>query len=148
MVNIIGFRTSKALAYYFEYMLNEIYSKVRQLSYDSEFIYDRLLNVGKDEVVVIFALSPFSKVTIEVAEHCHKIGIPIILITDHVSCPISSYAKNILVIKSSEIQYSIVPAIALVEAFVIEIGQRTSDQSVRRLRTLNKTLTDKNVTSS
>lgn len=148
MVNIVGFRTSKAAAFYFEYMLNEIYSKVRQLSYESEFIYDRLLNIGKDEVIVMIAISPYAKASIEVAEHCYKLGIPIILITDHVSCPISSFAKHILLIKSSEVQYSIVPVIAIIEALVIEIGQRTSDESVRRLRSLNKTLTNKNITTS
>jgi DNA-binding MurR/RpiR family transcriptional regulator len=148
MINIIGLRTSKAAAFYFEYMLTEIYPNIRQLSYDSEFIYDRLLSLDKNDVIVIFALSPYSTISVEVAQHCFKEGIPIILITDHLSCPISSYARHILTVKASQVQYSIVPVIALIEAVVIEIGQRTSGHSIKRLSKLNKILTDKNITTS
>lgn len=147
-VNIVGFRTSKAAAYYFEYMLIEFYPKVRQLSSDSEFVYDRLLQLDKDNVVVIIAISPYTKLTIDVAEYCHHQKIPVILITDHLSCPASSYATCILNVKSSEVQYSIVPVIALIEALVIEIGKKTSEYSIKHLNKLNKLLNDKKITIS
>jgi DNA-binding MurR/RpiR family transcriptional regulator len=148
IVNIIGFRTSKVSAYYFEYMLSEFYPKVKQLSADSEFIYDRLLHVGENDVVVIIALSPYTKGTIEAAKYCHEKGLPIILITDHLSNPISTYARVILPVQSSDAQYSIVPAITLIEALVIEIGQRMSGQSVKHLNQLNKLLTEKDITTT
>ncbi|WP_085990852.1 MurR/RpiR family transcriptional regulator [Oceanobacillus senegalensis] len=146
-VNLLGLRTSKAATYYFEYMLSEFYPNVRQLSYDSDFIYDRILHLDKDNVLIVIALSPYTTLTLDIAEYCYKQDIPIILITDHLSCSISNYATYIFPIKSSDVQYSIVPVITLIEALVIEIGQRTSKHSIKRLNKLNKLLTDKNITT-
>ncbi len=148
MINIIGFRTSKVASDYFEYMLTEFHPNVRQLSSDSSFVYDRLLHVEDNQVVVIFAISPYTKLTMDVAEYCHQRQIPMILITDHLSCPASRYATSILNVKSSDMQYSIVPVITLIEALVIEIGQRTSHHSIKRLKKLNQLLKDKDITVS
>jgi len=147
-INIIGLRTSKAPAYYFEYMLSEFIPNVRQLSGDSELIYDRLLHLNKDHAVIFIALSPYTKATVEAAAYCHEKGIPIILITDQLSGPISTYADHILPVKSSSVQYSIVPVIALIETLVIEIGQHVSGHSVDHLSELNKLLSEKNITIS
>jgi DNA-binding MurR/RpiR family transcriptional regulator len=147
-INVAGFRTSKAPAYYFEHMLSEFIPNVRQLSGDSELIYDRLLHLNKDHAVIFIALSPYTKLTVDAAAYAHEKGVPIILITDQLSCPISTYANHILPVKSSKVQYSIVPVITLIETLVIEIGQQISGHSVSHLSELNELLSEKNITIS
>lgn len=147
-INIVSFRTSKVAGMYFEYMLSEFYPNIRQFGMDSDFIYDRLLHLDKNDVVVFIAISPYTSLTVEAAEYCHEKGIPIILITDRLSCPISSVAENILHVKASDNQYSIVPAIALIETLVIAIGQRISGKSVKHLEQLNQLLMEKNITTT
>jgi hypothetical protein len=61
--------------------------------------------------------------TIEAAQFCHERGIKIILLTDHLTCPIAQYASVVLKTEPSEQQHSIVPAISIIEAIVIEMGQ-------------------------
>lgn len=148
MINLIAFRTSKVATSYFKYMLAEFYPNVRELGTESDFIYDRLLHLNKNQVAVFVALSPYTNLAVDAAKYCYEKGIPTIVITDHLSSPISSFATIILPVKSSEKQYSIIPALSLIEAFVIEIGKRTSDASIQHLNQLNKLLTEKNITTS
>ncbi|HLQ82831.1 MAG TPA: MurR/RpiR family transcriptional regulator, partial [Pseudogracilibacillus sp.] len=147
-INIVGFRTSKASALYFGYMLSEFHKKIRQLSYGSDFIYDELLHLDKNDVIVMIALAPYTSLVLDVAEYCHSKKIPIILITDNLTCPIVPYADVVLKTSSSKKQYSIVPVIALIEAMVIEFGKLNSDTSIEHLNKLNKLLKDKNITTT
>jgi DNA-binding MurR/RpiR family transcriptional regulator len=146
-VNILGLRTSKVIALYFEKLLSEFYPKTKQLSYDSEFVFDSISHFGKSDLLIIIALSPYTTLSMNVAEYCFEQGIPIILITDHYSCPVASYADVVLHTKASDKQYSIVPTIALIETLVIEIGKQTSEYSIQRLEKLGNLLKEKNITT-
>lgn len=143
-INILGTRPYKATALYFEQLLGEFYSRIRQLSHDTEIIYDKILQFEKDEILVVFAFEPYSNRIIEAVKLVHELGNKIILITDYISCPILSYASAILKVEVSKEQFSVVPTIALIEALVIEIGKRSSEESIKKLRRLEKTLRDKN----
>ena len=146
-INILGLRSSKVAALYIGYMLEEFTRKVKQLSLDGDFLYDRLLQVEPDEMLMVFAHSPYSVQTIEIARFAHERNIPIVLITDLLSCPIAPFASAVLKIKASVNQYSIVPTIALIEALVIEYGRRTAHSSIHHLEKLGKLLIEKNVTT-
>ena len=142
-INILGTRPYKATALYFEQLLGEFYSRIRQLSHDTEIIYDKILQFEEDEVFVVFAFEPYSNRIIEAVKLVHELGNKIILITDYISCPILSYASAILKVEVSKEQFSVVPTIALIEALVIEIGKRSSEESVKKLKRLEKTLREK-----
>lgn len=146
-INILGLRTSKVVAHYFESMLSEVYPNANYLN-ESDFIYDKLLHLGQEDIVVIITFSPYTTTILDIARYCYDSKIPILLITDHVSCPVYNYSQVALIVESSQNQYSIVPSMALIESLVIEFGQRTSVQSVRHLNKLNKVLKDKNITFS
>lgn len=145
-INILGLRSSKAVANYFGYLLEEFSPKIKQLSNDSEFLYDRILQMKKDEILFIFVHSPFTVQSIEVAKFCHELGIDIILLTDQLSCPIIPFASVVLKVESSQKQYSIVPTVALIESIVIEYGRKTSDSSIEHLDKLGSLLKKKNIT--
>ena len=147
-INILGTRPYKATALYFEQLLGEFYPKIRQLSHDTEVIYDRILQFEKDEVLVVFAFEPYTNRIIEAVKLTHEQGNNILLITDHISCPIISYASVTLKVEVSEEQFSVIPTMALIDALVIEIGKRSSEESIKKLKRLEETLIDKDVTFS
>jgi DNA-binding MurR/RpiR family transcriptional regulator len=147
-VNILGLRTSKVVALYFEQLLEEFYPKTKQLSNESEFIYDRILQFDPEDILFVFAHAPYTNLTIEATQFCYNRGHKIILITDHLSCPITPLASAILKVEASKNQYSIVSSIALIEALVIEIGRKTSDVSIKHLEEIEKILMEKKVTRS
>ncbi|MFE4708388.1 MurR/RpiR family transcriptional regulator [Peribacillus simplex] len=145
-INVLGTRPYKATALYFELLLGEFYPKIRQLGHDTEVIYDRILQFEKDETLVVFAFEPYTNRIIEAVKLTYELGNKIILITDHISCPIISYASVTLKVEVSEKQFSVIPIIALIDALVIEIGKRSSEESIKKLKRLEKTLIEKNIT--
>jgi DNA-binding MurR/RpiR family transcriptional regulator len=147
-INVLGTRPYRATALYLELLLGEFYPKIRQLGHDTEVIYDRILQFEKDEVLVVFAFEPYTNRIIEAAKLTHELGNHIILITDHISCPIISYASVTLKVEVSEEQFSVIPIMALIDALVIEIGKRSSEESIKKLKRLEKTLLEKNITFS
>ncbi|MGE7907719.1 MurR/RpiR family transcriptional regulator [Peribacillus sp. NPDC094092] len=145
-INVLGTRPYKATALYFELLLGEFYPKIRQLGHDTEVIYDRILQFEKDETLVVFAFEPYTNRIIEAVKLTYELDNKIILITDHISCPIISYASVTLKVEVSEEQFSVIPIIALIDALVIEIGKRSSEESIKKLKRLEKTLIEKNIT--
>lgn len=147
-LNILGTRPYKPMALYLEHLLGEFYSKVSQLSHDTEVMFDKVLQCKQDEVLLIFAFEPYTNRIIQAAKLASRQGIKIILITDHISCPIVSVSSVTLKVKVSENQYSVVPIVVLIEALAIEMGKRFSDESINSLKKLEKTLQENNVTYS
>ncbi|GGP14710.1 MurR/RpiR family transcriptional regulator [Oceanobacillus neutriphilus] len=147
-INIFGTRPYKAVALYFEQLMGEFYPKLRQLSHDSEIVFDKVLQLEKDEVFIIFAFEPYTERIIQAAKVAADLGVPIILITDHISCPIINDATTILKIEVSQDKFSIVPTIALVEALIVEFGKRFSGDFIKKLNRLEETLKEHKVTFS
>ncbi|WNF37372.1 MurR/RpiR family transcriptional regulator [Bacillaceae bacterium IKA-2] len=145
-INILGLRASKGAALYFDNLLEEFYPKTKQLSNDSEFIFDRILQFKEGDILFLITHSPYSTQSIAAAKFCHERNYPVVLITDLLSCPIAPYASTILKIEGSSKQYSITPTIALLETIVIEIGRRTSETSIKKLEELGNILKQKNIT--
>lgn len=145
-INILGLRASKGAAIYFAHLIEEFYPVTNQLSNDSEFIFDRIFQFNKGDVLFLIAHSPYTAQSIKAAKFCYERDYPIILVTDLLSCPITPYATIILKVESSNKQYSITPTIALLESIVIEIGRQTSSTSVKNLENLGNILKDKDVT--
>jgi len=144
-INVLGTRPYKATALYFEQLLGEFYPKIRQLSHDTEVVFDRILQLDKDEILVVFAFEPYTNRIIDAVKLAYELGNRIILITDYISCPVISYASVTLKVEVSREHFSVVPIIALLEALVIEIGKRSSKESIKKLKRLEKTLKEKNV---
>ncbi|MGG0386165.1 MurR/RpiR family transcriptional regulator [Priestia filamentosa] len=144
-INLLGLRPYKAIAIYLELLIEEFHSKTRQLSHDSESMFDRILQFNKDEVMVIFGFSPYLQRIIDAARVAHKKGVPIILITDHLSCPIAAFSTVILKIEMGEKYFSVMPIIALVEAMVVELGKRNSNTSIEKIQDLVATLKENKI---
>ncbi len=144
-INLLGLRPYKAVAIYLELLIEEFHSKTRQLSYDSESMFERILQFEKNEVIILFGFAPYTQRTIDAASVAYKQGIPIVLITDYLSCPIASFSSVILKVEPGENIFTIIPIIALVEAIVIELGIRHSKTSIQKIRNLVETLKEKNI---
>ncbi len=144
-VSILGLRSSKGLAIYMGLLLEEFYPEVQQLSYDTDFIFDRILRFTEDDVLLLIDNAPLSMMGIEVTEFCYKNSKPVILVTDHLASPAASYASVNLKTKASSKQYSVLPTILILEALVIELGRRTSETSIAKLQQVSDMLRAKNL---
>jgi DNA-binding MurR/RpiR family transcriptional regulator len=147
-IHILGLRSSLAQAVYFEYLLEGFYPKTNQLSLNSDLVFDRIFQFKDGDILFVITNSPYTDRSLEAAEFCNRQGYPIILLTDHLSCPISSYADVILQTTASDKQYSIVPSIAILESIVIEIGRKTAGTSIKNLNSLGEILKQYHITRS
>lgn len=144
-INLLGLRPFKAVAIYLELLIEEFRSNTRQLSYDSESMFDRILQFKENEVMIIFGFTPYTQRTIDAAEVAYKRGVPIVLITDHLSCPIATFSNVILKVEPWEKYFTVMPIIALVEAIVVGLGKRNSKTSIQQIRNLVETLNEKKI---
>ncbi len=147
-VNILGLRSSKAPAIYYEMLMEGFNSKTRQLSYDSDLIFDKILQFEEGEILFLITNSPYTARSMEAAKFCYDQGHPIILLTDHLSCPITPFANVLLKTEASKQQYTITPTITLIESIVIEVGRRMSGTSIEHLDKLGELLENKGITRS
>ncbi|RPK02384.1 MurR/RpiR family transcriptional regulator [Bacillus subtilis] len=145
-VYILGLRSSKGLGLYFGHLLEEFFPKVVQLGHDIEFVFDRIVRATKKEALILIDNAPFTTIGLETAKLCHERGIHIILITDHLSSPAASFSNITLKTQASQKQYTVVPTIYLLESIVVELGRKTSNESVANLREISEILEAKNIT--
>lgn len=143
-INLVGFRSYRAIAIYLELLLAEFHPNIQQLSYDSDAMIDRILQFEEDEVLIVFAFSNYVQRAIDAATLTKERNIKIILITDQLSCPIAPYADVILKVDVEGKYFTVVPIIMLVEALVIELGKRNADTSVAKIRNLFEQLKKQN----
>lgn len=93
-VNVLGLRTSAAIARYAYYMLGYFIPDIRDLSENESLAYDWLINAHQGEVTLMFASMPVTATSVRLAELCHERGIPLVVITDREDTPVLEYADR------------------------------------------------------
>lgn len=90
---IAGGRITGTLAQYLFLHLQMIRPQVRLVASGGAWPHD-LLDVGKDDVVVIFDVRRYENTTLQLAQMCHEKGAQIVLFTDQWRSPIHRLAAH------------------------------------------------------
>lgn len=147
-VYFLGMRTSKSISFYYEMMLEGILDNTIQLSWNPDFIYDKSAKFKKSDVLIIIALSPYSKQCIDFVSYCKfQTNISIVLITDVETCPMINDCDTYFVVGQSNDRYSIIPTIAFIEATIIDLGKKQS-KSIDNISQLNAIHRKENITTT
>lgn len=140
-VYTLGMRSSKAMALYFDYTVERFYPSARQLSHDSDFIWDKVAgHVTPADVLLIFSTYPCTKSTIQIGEFSHEKGIPLILITNTHLNPLIRIADVTINTDSANHLSGNVALFAVIEAFAAELGRRTAPESTEKLEYVERVL--------
>ena len=142
-IYLTGSRPYRPLAMYMETLILEFEPRVNQLAMDTDSILDRTLLLDKEDAIVLISFSPYAKSMIDVAETAYEKGVPLILITDELSNPMSQYAKVILKVEASTKHFTVVSIISIIEALVVEYGSRLAPQSGENVEALASILEEK-----
>lgn len=139
----LGLRSSKVLSLYFEYNVERFYPNVRQLSHESEFVYDRIaVSVKPEDVVLIYSVWPCTKKTIRVGELCHKFGIPVILITNTSLNPLTKVVDAVIDTNTVNHPSGDTALLAVTEALISELGRRTVPESTQNIERIERVLNE------
>ena len=141
---ILGMRSSKALALYFEYVAERFYPHIRQLSREEEFVYDRIaINTTPKDVLLVYSVWPCTKKkTIRVAELAHNLGIPMILITNTSLNPLVKIADVVIDTNSVNHPSGDTALMLVTEALMSELGRRTAPESTKNIEKIEQALND------
>ncbi len=147
-VYIVAVRSSRAVGIYLHSMLSQMMDNVYMLSYGEDEMYDVLSGMGSKDVIVVVSMGgPHYAVTsIKAAEYGHINSIRTIVITNSQLCIAAQYADTLLCVEQTEEHYSIASAITAIEALVIETGAVKKDKSITKMRKLEKTLAERDIT--
>ncbi len=125
-IYVIGLRSSTFLAGYLCFYLRFLFSNVKLITAGPNDVFEQLVKVDKNDVVMGITFPRYSKKTIEALDYAKSKGCSIICLTDSLISPAASKADISLIAKSDMISFvdSLVAPMSLINAFIIALGER------------------------
>ena len=133
-IYLLGVRSAAALANFAGYYLNYMFSNVKVITTSGAGeMFEQLVNVEEDDVVLAFSFPRYSTATIKAAQYCRSVGATVISITNSYGSPLAQCGDYVLVAKSDMASFadSLVAPLSLVNALLVAL-------SVGREETLEK----------
>ncbi len=139
-VYILGLRSSSVLANYLGFYLNFILDSVTIVPHGANNLFDQLLNIQEDDVLITFSFPRYSKTTYEVVEFAKNQGATLIGITDSQSSPLVPFSDFYLTAKYNMNTFidSLVAPMSLVNALIIAVSIREKDRVEKTFNKLEK----------
>ncbi|MGO1368777.1 MAG: MurR/RpiR family transcriptional regulator [Senegalia sp. (in: firmicutes)] len=128
-VYILGLRSSTALAGYLGFYLSFILENVKVVSFGMSDIFEQLLKVSEDDVVIGISYPRYSKKTLDALKYVKEQGSTIVGISDGNLSPVSKMSDYNLEVKSNMISFvdSLVAPLSIINALIIGVGIKNHD---------------------
>ena len=133
-IYIVGVRSSAALAAFLNFYLRNMFENVRLVgSTSTSEMFEQLLRVGPEDVVIGFSLPRYSSRTVKVMQYAHDTGATCIAVTDKPDAPAGKVADHVLVAKSDMVSVvdSLVAPMSVVNALVVSLAQEQQTQMAK-----------------
>ena len=145
---VIGVRSASALANFFGYYLNYMFDNVHIVtaSGGSE-MFEKLVNVGADDVVIAFSFPRYSTATAKGAQYCRSVGASVIGLTNSNLSPLAQNSDYVLVAKSDMVSLvdSLVAPLSLVNALLVALASGREEVLEKNFDTLERVWEEYNV---
>lgn len=137
-IYIVAFRSSTALAEFLGFYLNLIRSNIHVVTYSIGEIYEQLIRLSSDDLVIGIGFPRYSKKTIECLDYAKTTGAKVVVITDSVLSPLASYSDYTLIAKSNMESFvdSLVAPLSVLNALIISVGIKEKDKLAKSFATL------------
>ena len=100
-IYLIGVRSASTLANFMGYYLNYMFDNVQVITTSGTGeMFEKLVNVGKNDVVIAFSFPRYSSVTVKGAEYCRSVGATVIGLTNSGLSPLADSCDHLLLAKS------------------------------------------------
>lgn len=139
-VYILGLRSSTALSEFLGFYLNLILNKVQVLNHGMSDIYEQLLNIGGNDLLIGIGFPRYSIKTVEVMRFAKKRNAKVMCLTDSEHSPLTEFSDVTLYAKSNMASFvdSLVAPMSLINAIIVSIGLKKKDKVTETFRTLEK----------
>ncbi|MCR5626773.1 MAG: MurR/RpiR family transcriptional regulator [Lachnospiraceae bacterium] len=150
-IYVIGIRSSAPLAGFLAFYLNMMFGNVHHITTTSiAEIFEQMIRVNENDVVIGISFPRYSMRTLKAMEFANSRSAKVVTITDSVHSPMNLYSSCNLCARSDNISIvdSMVAPLSLVNAMVIALTLKKTDEVVEHLNTLEKVWEDYQVYST
>lgn len=146
-IYIVGFRSSQALADFLSFYLGLILDNVRQVSTGVSDIFEQLLRVGQEDLVIGIGFPRYSSRTVEALKFAKSREAEVVAITDSLLSPLASNADYTLITQSNMASFvdSLVAPLSVINALIVAVGIREKDRISETFNNLEKVWEEYNV---
>ena len=140
-INIVGVRSSQALAVFLHFYLSLIFDGVVLVSANSASeVFERLFWVGPEDVVLGISFPRYSTRTVEAMKFARDRGATTVAITDSEASPLARESKYTLTARSDMASFvdSLVAPLSLVNALLVEVSRKKDDNLGKTFQSLEK----------
>ena len=140
-VYIIGLRSGAFAADFLEQNLLDLEIDAQSLSRRSEYVFDQLLDMTEDDLLVAFASRPYVRKTADVVELCSKRHIPVLLLLWASGYDrLEEYAEQLIRMPFELTPFDTTPIFLEVELLAKEVGRISGGERHGRYRELEQML--------
>lgn len=129
-IYIIGLRSSTAIAEFFGFYLNLILDNVKVVGYGVSDIFEQMINVGENDLVIGIGFPRYAARTIESLAFAQSRGAKVVAITDSLLSPLAARADYTLIAQSNMASFvdSLVAPLSVINALIIAVGLREKEK--------------------
>lgn len=129
-IYIIGLRSSTALADFLGFYLNLILDNVKVVAYGVSDIFEQIINISKDDLVIGIGFPRYAAKTVESLNYARSKGTKVVAITDSMVSPLAASADYALIAQSNMASFvdSLVAPLSIINALIMAVGLREKDK--------------------
>ncbi|NLM35814.1 MAG: MurR/RpiR family transcriptional regulator [Clostridiales bacterium] len=129
-IYIIGLRSSTALAEFLGFYLNLILDNVKVVGYGMSDIFEQMLNLSNEDLVIGIGFPRYANRTIEALAFAQDRKAKVVAITDSLLSPLANKADYTLIAQSNMASFvdSLVAPLSIINALIIAVGLREKDK--------------------
>ncbi|AYD40307.1 MurR/RpiR family transcriptional regulator [Clostridium fermenticellae] len=129
-IYIIGLRSSTALSEFLGFYLNLILDNVKVVAYGISDIFEQLINLSEDDLVIGIGFPRYAARTVESLNFAQSRGAKVVAITDSLLSPLAARADYTLIAQSNMASFvdSLVAPLSVINALIIAVGLREKEK--------------------
>lgn len=139
-IYIVGLRSSTAMAEFLGFYLNLILDNVKVIGFGVSDIFEHMLNVNEEDLVIGIGFPRYAARTIEALDYAKSKYANVVAITDSLLSPLAARADYTLIAQSNMASFvdSLVAPLSVINALIIAVGLREKDKISSTFEKLEK----------
>ena len=147
-IYVLGVRSAATLANFAGYYMNYMFDNVHIVTTSgASEIFEKLVNVTRDDVVIAFSFPRYSSTTIRGAKYCRSAGATVIGLTDSMLSPLAQNSDHVLLAKSDMVSLvdSLVAPLSVINALIVALASKKEKELARTFETLERLWEERHV---
>ncbi|WP_173932473.1 MurR/RpiR family transcriptional regulator [Chelativorans sp. Marseille-P2723] len=130
-----GLRSSWPVAEHLAYLLSFLGEKARSVEFGGMTGLDALRFATDEDVFFVATVAPYTRASVEAAEHAHSSGITVVALTDSPISPVATFARHLIVIgtESPSFFHAMAPAFAAVEVLAALVAGEGGEEALKAI---------------